>query len=151
MNKSIIKAIQRGRERKIEQAGTAPFTFLNTGDIAADTNKGGWIIDFTAESKTRRYAPFDFLSINNSSTEDLNVFINQRDGWQKLVRAGTIVQISEFPGVRGLRISKRGTGTIVAGEVEVMVMRLPLSQDELVRRDAAANPILRIARILLGV
>lgn len=151
MYKSRIKSIQRKRNQRIDQAGTAPLVFLNTADIAQDTNQAGWIIDFTEESKTERYSPFDFLSINNSSSEGLNLYINQRNEWQKIVRSGSILPISDYPGIRGVRIAKRGTGTIAAGEVEVTVMRKPLTQDELVRREASASPFKGLVKKLLGV
>ena len=146
------KLIHKRRGRRIDQEGTAPLIFLNSGDIAVDTDAGGNIIDFEAEAKTIKYFPFDFLSINNTSSSDLNVYINQNIAWKKIIRANTVVNISDFSGIRSVRISKRdATVTITAGEVETTVMRQALSSDEQVRREATTSPLKSIVKRILGV
>lgn len=147
-----LSEIERRRAERIDSEGTAPLIFLNSGDIAIDDDNGGNIIDFTTESLTIRSYPFDFIQINNSSSSDLNIYINQNVLWKKLVRAGTIVKITDFKGVRGIRISKRdGAVTIVAGEVETTVMRQSLSDDEFRRRQISRHPIRKLISSLVGI
>ena len=147
-----VRTIQRARNRKIDRAGTPPFTFLNAGDIAVDTDGGGDIVDFEVEAKTQRYAPMDELHINNNSTSDLNVYINQRMDWHMIVRAGTERNFIDYPGIRNVRISKRNAAvTITAGQVETMVLRQPLDSDEQVRREATRTPLKQIFNRIMGM
>ena len=137
-----LDKIEQPRKDTIDREGTAPLIFLNPGDIDVDASKGGNIIDFVAEGLTAKYIPFDLIQINNSSNSDLNIYINQNTNWQKLVRAGTIVKITDFKGIRSVRISKRdGAITIAAGEVETTVMRQSLTDDEYRRRQTSRSPL----------
>lgn len=147
-----LQEISRQRKLTIDREGTAPLSFLNTGDIAVDTSQGGNVIDFEAESLTSKYTPFDLVEINNTSTSGLNVYINQNLNWKKVVRAGTIMAIKDFKGVRSIRISKRdNTVTIAAGEVETSVMRQSLSDDEFRRRQITAPLPMKLLNKFLGV
>jgi len=149
--KDKLKEIENKRDRQIDNAGTGPLNFLNTGDIAVDANAGGLVYDFRENSKTTRYYPFDTITINNNSTSGLNIYVNQRQDWQKVARAGTITKISDFPGVTSVRLSKRdGSVTIAAGEIETTVERAPLTIDEQTRREAKPSLLKSIMR-LVGV
>ena len=147
-----LQSLKRKRDKRVDMTGTPPAIFINSGDIAVDTNGGGWIIDFTEESKTRKYAPFDTITINNTSSSDLNIYVNQKRAWQKLCRQNSQSAIIDFPSVRSIRISKRDSGvTISAGEIEVNVERAPLTDDEYRRREQNKNPIVKAILSRLGV
>lgn len=144
--------IKNQRDARIDAEGTPPAIFLNTGDIAVDTNDGGWVLDFEEQAKTRKYTPYSRITINNVSSSGLNIYINQNRAWQKVVRASEIVAIDDFKGIRGIRISKRdGAVTVAAGEVEVNVERSPMSDDEFRRRQMAEPAPLRMLKNKLGL
>lgn len=147
-----IQTLKRKRDNRVDLEGTPPAIFLNTGDIAVDTNNGGWVIDFTEETKTRKLSPYSIISVNNKSGSDLNIYVNQRKDWQKTVRSGGETQrITDFPGIRSVRISKRNSSvTISAGEVEVNVERAPLTDDEFRRREHKQNFLSKFIKNKLG-
>lgn len=147
-----LQTIKAKRNVRIDQEGTAPFSFLNSADIGEDsTNDGGLVIDFENESKTSKYYPYDFIQISNNSSVALNVYINQNREWKKRVPSGVIQVIDDFKGVRSVRIAKTASTTVNAGEVEVTVLKKPLSEDEKIRREQKANPVRAMVRHLLGV
>lgn len=147
-----LKTILQTRNKRIDQQGTPPAIFLNTGDIAVDTDDGGWIINFEEESKTKKFYPFSSINVNNISGSDLNIFVNQRREWQKICRNNSVLRISEFPGVRSVRVSKRdATVTITAGDVEVNVEREALDDDEYRRREVRRTAPTKIISKLLGL
>ena len=145
-----LEYLKHKRDKRVDMTGTPPAIFINSGDIAVDTSRGGWIIDFTEESTTRKYAPYDSISINNTSSSDLNVYINQKH--QKICRANYQLNISEYPSIRSVRISKRDSSvTITAGQVEVNVERAPLNDNEYRRREQKKSPIVKAIMSRLGV
>ena len=146
-----LKSIKQRRDSRIDIAGTPPAIFLNAGDIAVDTNSGGWVIDFEEETKTRKFTPMGRIIINNTSGSGLNIYKNQRKNNQKVCRVNTEL-VLELKGIRSVRISKRdATKTIVAGEVEVNVERTPLTSDEHYRRENAQGYASRLIKKFLGV
>lgn len=146
-----LKSLKRKRDNRIDLEGTPPAIFLNDGDIAVDTNGGGLVIDFQIESKTKMYSPHSVIRVNNNSSSDLNVYVNQNRAWQKLVRAQTALSIKDFPGIRSVRISKRDSGvTITAGQVEVNIEREPLDDDEFRRRELKKPLIRKLISKYLG-
>jgi len=144
--------IHQRRQASIDQYGTAPLNFLNAGDIAVDTNAGGNVIDFQREDKTSKHAPFDSIIVNNKSTSDINVYLNQIHDELNVIRAGTIIPITNRPGIHSVRISKRDASvTIAAGEVQVTVERSPLTQDEAIRREQQVSTPIKILKGLVGL
>lgn len=147
-----LQSLKRKRNARVDQNGTPPANFLNTGDIAVDTNAGGWLIDFTQEEKTKLYYPYSILSVNNACSSDFNVYINQDTENPKICRANDVLKISDRPGIRSVRISKRNSSvTVLAGEVEVNVERPPLSDNEFRRRQQSQNPIIKLIKNRLGL
>lgn len=147
-----LEIIKSRRDRRIDLESTPPHIFLNTSDIAVDTAGGGWIIDFTEQAATRKLSPYSIISVNNTSSSDLNVFVNQRTDWQKICRANTVTLIQDFPGIKSVRISKRDASiTIAAGEVEVNVERPALNDDEFRRREIQKPAIVRVIMNKLGL
>lgn len=149
---STLTEIKQKRNRRVDLESTPPAIFLNTDDIAVDTNGGGLVIDFTQQSKTEKMYPFSVIAVNNNSDSDLNVYVNQRTDWQKICRANTILTIKDFKGIRSVRISKRdATVTITAGQVEVNVERPALNEDERIRREVNTPGIIRIIKNKIGL
>ena len=145
--------IKKNRNSRVDLEGTPPAIFLNDGtagnpaNIPVDDNNGGWIIDFEQETKTARLTPYSIVTVNNNTSSDLNVFVNQRRQWQKIARAQTVLTIKDFPGIRSVRISKRDAGvTTTEGQVEVNVERAPLGDDEAVRREQRRPMLARALR-----
>ena len=146
-----VLLIQEERNARIDREGTPPAIFLNSADIAVDTNNGGWVLDFQKESKTQRYVPYEEITISNNSDSALNVYVNQHTNWQKVAFKGQVLKITDFPSVRSVRISKRdATVTISAGEVEVNVERAPLDADSASRRDRVGSPFQDRVRSIVG-
>lgn len=145
-------AVQDKRNTRILKEGTAPFTFYNAGDIGQQSAGGTpYIVDFTEEELSKRYYPYDFVSVNNASDEDLILLINGRANWKKVIRSGTIVTISDFKGVRSVTIFKVGTGTVNADEVEVLVQRQPMTDDEYRRRQHKVSLMQTVRNFIAGV
>ncbi|MBI2101666.1 hypothetical protein HYT53_03560 [Candidatus Woesearchaeota archaeon] len=146
-----LKELRRERNERVDLEGTPPAAFINAGDIAVDTANGGLIIDFESESKTSKYTPMSAIIVNNNSSSDLNVYVNQNIDWLKIVRSQTVLPIRDFPGIRSVRISKRNSAvTITAGQVEVHVERPPLTDDEFRRRQQKRGFISRMIGLIGG-
>ncbi len=149
--RSILKKNKARRDRIVDEGGTGEFSFLNSGDIDIDTNSGGWLIDFSEESKTDSWYPFENIHINNTSASDVFVYLNQNHNLKKTVRAGMIQSFKDKGGLRTVRVSKSDAAvTVVAGEVEVTVYNDALNVDKAVRREQTMNPIKKIIGNLLG-
>jgi len=144
--------ILQERQSQIDLYGSAPYSFQNSGDVAIDTNGGGNIIDFAEESTSTKDVPFDEITINNKSGSDLWVYPNQRQDWKRLIRAGTIVPLSEFKGIRSVRYSKEDSSvTIAQYEIQITVKRSPLTSNEQVRRQNAMPTLMKMIHNKLGI
>jgi len=96
-----------------------------TGGSENDSISSGSIVvyDFAKNAaQSEKYAPFNFIKIiNNDTSNDLTVKINQDDDKTVSVPAGTIIDYDgeSFPAIWGVQVKNEGTGTNSAFRLEV--------------------------------
>lgn len=152
MSLTLLKQKKAEQDRKIDLYGTPPLSFINSGDITVDTNGGGWVIDFERETSTRKYIPFETMKITNKSDCAINVYPNQNRSFRYIIQKGQVIPLSDFKGIRSVRISKRDAGTtITAGQIEVVVERPALTDNEYRRREISEPMPIRLIKGVLGL
>jgi len=94
-------------------------------DTNASLNAGSsWILDYT-EGTTQKYTytPFNRAIITNDSSEDLDVYINQRSDVVVKVPSGTVKNLTGFS-IYSLKIKNIGSASISAGDITVEVTKV---------------------------
>lgn len=112
--------------------GSPAFTYSN--DVAiTDTSK--WIISFDDTYKEFDWLPFDFIRIINHSSYDLIFYKNHKQ--KHIIKAGSPYTIKREDIDGGYFLARNSGETIVIGDVDVLLQKLPIDADELVREREA--------------
>jgi len=140
--KKNMTLIQTRRDRRVDIEGLPVINFSNTGDFTT------WSIDFTADSKTRRFAPIDTIEIRNKhATIDLPFKINDGALANDEVQASSVRPVSfASPCIRKVTIDGSG-GALAAGDVKITVTRKAMTDDEF-RRRQTESPLRKILNLL---
>jgi len=92
------------------------------------------------------YLPFNEVSItNNSTTLDIWFYKNQNPNAKVLIKANSSKVISDVPIDSFALFTK--SGTAIAGDIQITLSRLPLTEDEALRSEIG-NPLSKIKKLL---
>jgi len=118
--------IKKNYDRKFE---TSPlFSFTNV-ELASGVSQ---FIDLELDNTAiKKYLPLNNINIQNSSTEKIQLKVNQDDQKIYILQPGTIISIDEtiFPAIRYLEIENKSAATTTAGEINITVFRKGVTQD----------------------
>ena len=117
------------RQRRVDREGS-PFFRYDVPTIAANSFV---IIEYEDIDKaTRKYFPLDFVKCSNNSGADIRLELSPEQEF--LIPAGTIISLSDRA-ITQLRIwNLSPTRTIWSKEIVLVLQRLPLTEDRLLRR-----------------
>ena len=124
---------QLPRREQIGIEGSPLFPFDNPQILANAT----WVINLESNTphgtRIGKYLPLDFVEVLNDQAEPLSLVINDVNTYRVLGNAQRSVTDRK---ISALKIVNLSANTIAADTFQVIVERLPLSQDRAVRRQA---------------
>ena len=117
------------RQRRVDREGS-PFFRYDVPEIAPNAFL---IIEYEDIDKaTRKYFPLDFIKCANNSAA--NIRLELSPGQEFLIPSGTIISLSDRA-ITQLRVwNLSPTVTIAKGEIVLVLQRLPITEDRLLRR-----------------
>lgn len=119
------------RQALVDRYGSPVFTFA-PGVIAAGASER---INLNGRfPRSQKYAPLDHVDIINNSSRQLLIIINGNRPDARTVPGGTIAQLSNIGIVTFEVENEDAIGATAANEINCQFSKLPLTQDEKVRR-----------------
>ena len=117
------------RQRRVDQQGSPFFRY----DVPSIAPNSFLIIEYEDIDKaTRKYFPLDYIKCSNNS--GTNIRLQLSPSQEFLIPSGTIISLSDRS-ITQLRIwNLSPTVSIAKGEIVLVLQRLPLSEDRLLRR-----------------
>ena len=116
------------REQLKEIDGTPSYT-ENVPEIESN---GHFIINFESHPQYGKWTPLNMLVIDNTSTSDLEVQINQNDDQSILVPSNNSKTISR-DGIRQIKILEKSGNVVDSNEVQLTFTRNAVTSDEVMR------------------
>ena len=115
---------QQEFRREVRGSGTVP---IETGNIPAND----YILEsFSTHKELGPYVPLDWVRINNKSSNDILVLLDQDEGRAVPLSSGQTNTISDLGKFRTLEIRNLGTTEIVDEDLDVTVMRTPRDESD---------------------
>lgn len=91
-------------------------------DISASTQPGA------------KYAPFNFLLIQNASAQTITVQLDTTRTWRLIAGLNLILEPQDIPAFSRISITNNGAGNIAANEVIVKIQKLGIDTRSAVQR-----------------
>ncbi len=123
--------MNKSYNRKYE---TSPlFSFTN---VELATNESQFIDLELDNTSIAKYLPLNNINIQNSSSEKVELTVNQDDQKKYILQPGTIISMDEtiFPAIRYIKIKNLSASTISASEVNITVYKVGVTVEGIVER-----------------
>lgn len=120
---------QDRREQLKEIDGTPSYVRRNS---SLDAGKS-WILNLSDDYEIGKWTPLNLVVIDNQSTQDLELRINQNKS-QGINVISNATKTVKKEGINSLEIINKGSSTVNADDLELILTRDALTSDEQMRK-----------------
>ncbi|MCW8965466.1 MAG: hypothetical protein OQK82_02080 [Candidatus Pacearchaeota archaeon] len=127
------------QKQRINRRAKGSPSYPLSNDVAI-TSESRWYISFDEHDKEFEHLPFDYIRIINHSNYDLLFFKNFKQ--KHTIKASSPYTIKREDIEGGYFIARLDGQTIEIGEVDALLQKLPIDENELAR-EREAKPFLK--------
>jgi len=113
---------------------------------------GALMVDPSLQAPASKYKPFDGIQIQNSSSEDLKIQLNDQSDNSIILESGTSFQ-EEFPQIQpfsSFRVKNLGSTAIADSDLRIVYYKAGMGADKAAYREVTQKPSNKIIEKFTG-